>query len=111
MFGFGTRFRDYIFTDDGRIFCVDTVETFDCGWETMVGEIEDYEAYAKTIQEWIAESEEEELSDSELKEILPYMDFCWDLFDMTNHYRSQNSAYKGHIKTVKKLTKMVKYKG
>ena len=108
MFGFGTRFRDYVFATNGEIYCVDTVETFDCGWETMVGEVADYNEYNKMVQEWLEENEEEELTDWELKEILGDMEYDWDLFNMTTHYRSENTAYKGHMKIVNRLTKMVK---
>ena len=107
FFGFGNRFRDYVFANDGRIFCVDTVETFDCGWETMVGELEDYDQYNKEVQEWM-EEKEEELTDEEIAEILDgTFGFSWDMFDMTKHYRSEETAEKGHNKTVKKLKKMV----
>lgn len=106
-FGLGTRFRNYVFAKDGRIFCVDTVETFDCGWETMVGEVEDYGEYNRTVQEWIDEGDSEELSTDEIHTILDETSFYWDLFDMTKHYRYEDTAYKGHHKIVTKLTKMV----
>lgn len=107
MFGFGTRFRDYVFANNGRIFCVDTVETFDCGWETMVGEVADYEIYNAMVQDWLYDNEIEELTDADLKEILSDTEFDWDLFNMTKRYRNENSAYKGHLKTMKELNKKV----
>ena len=98
MFKMIDRCRDYVI-GNGRIFCIDTVNTFDCGWETMVGEIEDYDNLFITVitSDWDGEDEDY------ITEILDDMDYVWDLFDMTRRYKNKRDAVSGHCEIVNKL--------